>query len=199
MDISIHFGETDDIPTIADFVIAAGDGLFEFLLDGIVPMVRARDLIRMAVGDSESVLSFSNALLAERNGVPVGMVLSYPADQYGIPPVVETVVPGKRLAHIRDILDSRIEGTWYVNSLAVVEEARGLGVARLLLSTVADLAGEAGFDALSLHAWDDNPPAIALYRSVGFETVRAIEVAPTERLRHSGTMLLMRAPLPLAG
>ncbi len=199
MDVTVRFGENDDSAAITNFIMSAGDGLFEFLLDGILPGIKARELIRMAVTDATSPLVYSNALLAEIDGRPVGLILGYPSEQYGIPPIVETIVPRRRLQHVAEILSSRIDDSWYINSVAVAPEARGCGVARLLLTTAADLAREQGFERLSLHAWADNAAALSLYGSLGFEAVRDIAVAPAERLTHSGTMRLMSAPLPLPG
>lgn len=197
MDISIRFGQVEDVEVVTDFVIHAGAGLFEFLLNGLIPGVSARNLLRMAVVDVDSVLCYSNAVLAVSEGQPVGMILSYPSDEYGIPPVVKTIVPRRRLDHVRDILESRVENSWYINSLIVTSLVQGQGIARLLLECMAEVAIERGFDNMSLHVWGDNEGALKLYEREGFEVVRDIDVEPNKCFEHGGGMKLMLAKLPL--
>ncbi|MEH3053547.1 MAG: GNAT family N-acetyltransferase [Patulibacter minatonensis] len=57
---------------------------------------------------------------------------------------------------------------WNVHDLAVVAEARGLGIGRRLLTAVVDAATDAGCSAVSLEVRRDNAPARGLYTSLGF-------------------------------
>ena len=198
MDVTLRFAEADDSEIVAGYALRAGAGLFEFLLDGVLPLVGAADLLRLAVINGDSVLHYSNAVLAELRSKPVGMILCYAAKDYGIPPIVETLVPRARLDQVHSILTSRVEDSYYVNSLIVDEAARGKGVARLLLAFASALAEEHGQRALSLHAWADNEAAVNLYNDAGFAVVREIAVPPAVRLGDTARiMLLMKADLPL--
>lgn len=199
MDISIRFGQVEDVEVVTDFIIHAGAGLFEFLLNGIIPGVNARNLLRMAVVDVESVLCYSNAVLAISEGQPVGMILSYPSDDYGIPSVVKAIVPRKRLDHVRGILESRVENSWYINTLTVTPLAQGHGIACLLLECMSEVASERGYDSMSLHVWADNQGAFNLYEKEGFKVVKDIAVEPHKNFEHGGGMKLMQAQLPLNG
>ena len=58
---------------------------------------------------------------------------------------------------------------WNVHDLAVMPEARGLGLGRRLLEAVIEAAAGAGACAVSLEVRQDNPPARHLYASLGFE------------------------------
>lgn len=58
--------------------------------------------------------------------------------------------------------------------------SRGRGLARELSQAVASVI-QADGDTPFLHAWTSNAPAIALYRSLGFEVRRELEVAVFER------------------
>lgn len=197
MTLDIRFGTSADTQTVADFVLAAGAGIFEQLFEGLLPGMTARDVLRVAVADDSSPLNFSNAVLVGEGDAALGCALCYPAEEYGLPLVVRTMVPRTRLEPLRELFESRLEGTFYLNTLVVSESARGRGIARLLLETVIGVAAESGAEALSLHAWTDNAPAMKLYRSFGFETVRELSVAPSTYLHHNGPMALMRAPLTL--
>lgn len=197
MEISFRFGQAEDIDAVADLVIDAGGGLYEFLIGGLVPGVSARDMIRYAVSDEETLFSYTNAILAEQAGGVLGLALCYPGDEFGLPWVVRNVIPGGRLDHVRGLLDADVRGTLYLNSLAVGQSARGQGVARLLLGCVGTLAAELEFDRVTLHVWADNAAALRLYGSVGFDIVETVPIAPHERLPHHGGMHLMAARLPL--
>lgn len=58
-----------------------------------------------------------------------------------------------------------------VNTIAVAKDARNRGVASKLLSAVFDRLCENGARRLLLEVAEDNGPAIALYRHLGFEEV----------------------------
>ncbi len=193
--IDIRFGTADDTADIAAFILDAGGGIFEQLFEGVLPKVTARDLLGMAITDEGSPLCYRNAVLAEADGKCCGMVMCYPAAEYGLPSVARAIVPRQRFEPVRQILESRVDDSLYVNTLAVSREAQGKGLARLLLETASEMADAEGFVRLSLHAWTDNEPALRLYQTLGFETVKLIPVEPVQYLRFHGPMALMRAPL----
>lgn len=198
MELSIRFGQAEDIDAVADLVVDAGGGLYEFLLGGLVPGVSARDMIRYAVSDEATLFSYTNGILADRDGQVLGLALCYPGEEFGLPWIVRNVIPRRRLNRVRGVLDADVQGTLYLNSLAVPEAARGQGVARLLLGCVGELTAELEFDTVTLHVWADNEPALRLYRSSGFEVIETVPIEPHERLMHEGGMHLMSASLPLS-
>jgi len=197
MAIKVRFGRAEDVPLICSYILQAGDGLFEFLLGGIVPGVDPKRLLRFAVAEEDAVLGFPNAVLAELDGDVAGVAISYAADDYGIPPILENMVPKRRLDQVRELLTSRIAGTWYLNTLAVSEKAQGHGIGRALLEFSADTGQALSYERMSLHVWADNPGALRLYHDAGFRSVRTIPVERGGQLDHSGGMLLLAADLPL--
>lgn len=193
MTFHIRFATADDAPLIAKFIQMAGAGVFEQLLDDVLPRIKAADILPLAVTEEKSPLYFDNAVLAWEGERAIGCMVGYPAVEYGLPPVIRTMVPKRRLVPLRELLESRLDDTFYVNTLAVSEEARGRGIARILLETASGIASERGFSALSLHAWSDYKPAMAVYRSFGFDPVREITVPSSKYLQHKGPIVLMRA------
>ena len=71
-------------------------------------------------------------------------------------------------------------------SIGVEEQWRGRGVGRSLLTALFELARAEGFMALSLSVDPGNAPALALYRSLGFEVVGNEDGNPTMLLRLVG-------------
>jgi ribosomal protein S18 acetylase RimI-like enzyme len=196
MNFEIRFGTPDDTREIVDFILDAGGGIFEQILDGVVPLIPLRDLIALAVAEDDSPFNFRNCLMAEADGSSVGMALCYPSSQYGLPAMAQGVVPDHRLEPVRAILNSRLDRSFYLNTLVVSREASGQGLARLLLEMAAELGRLAGFDTISLHAWTDNETAFRLYENVGFRTLELIEAGPSKYLRYRGPMALMAMSIP---
>jgi GNAT superfamily N-acetyltransferase len=70
-------------------------------------------------------------------------------------------------AGIRRIADGRGE----LKRMFVAEDARGRGVARALLGRLEDEASELGYGELWLETGTEQPEAIALYESSGYEPI----------------------------
>jgi len=71
-------------------------------------------------------------------------------------------------------------GSWYVDALAVAEDARRQGVARVLLADAEAIARERGATGVSLDTGLENDPARRLYEAGGYQQ-RDIRRAPDER------------------
>lgn len=57
----------------------------------------------------------------------------------------------------------------YVKRVVVHPDFRKQGLARLLMEHIINFARERKLDALELHVWEENIPAIRLYESLGFQ------------------------------
>jgi ribosomal protein S18 acetylase RimI-like enzyme len=192
MSYTFRFGQPDDIQAVRDFVMDAGAGLFEFLLDRALPGVSARHLVKLAVADPSSPLSYSNAMVAEdADRHLAGIALCYPAHDYGLQPIVKSIVPKARLRALNDMLSERVEGTLYLNTLATASWARGEGLGGTLLDLSIEWAAEQGFTGLSLHVWEDNASAKEMYDSRGFYEVARFPSPDSEAFRHQGPILLL--------
>jgi ribosomal protein S18 acetylase RimI-like enzyme len=197
MDLDFRFGQSSDISAIRDFVLDAGGGLFEFMLDRAIPGVKARHLIKLAIADPDSPLSYENALVAETpDGDLAGTALAYPSSEFRASPLVESLIPRKRMDVLRSFLNTRVENTLYLNTLAVSPWARGQQVGRTLLDLTFEWARERGFSGVSLHVWTDNEAAVKLYEEHGFEVVQRFELPSADEFVHvDATMLLMHASI----
>jgi GNAT superfamily N-acetyltransferase len=70
-------------------------------------------------------------------------------------------------------LYQRGDGLARLGHLVLTPDARGSGAGRRLVETVLQAAGAAGYERIELGTFSELSPAIALYRSVGFERVSA--------------------------
>jgi ribosomal protein S18 acetylase RimI-like enzyme len=195
--MDLRFGTSENIDVIIRYIIEAGAGTYEFLLDGLIPTVDACDLLRYSVTDASSPYHFSNAVLAEDDGATLGMVLALPSEDLGMSEIVARMLPQGRQHALSELTGSIGPGSWYVNTLVVEEAAQSLGVGRALLTFSADVARQLGRDAMTLHVWSDNERAFNLYRSVGFREVDRFKLDLSERGYKCADMAVMSAKLPL--
>jgi signal peptidase I len=89
-------------------------------------------------------------------------------------------------------------GHW-IFGLMVRVKARGMGVGEALCRQVIDRAKADGLKELFLLVYDDNPPAINLYRKLGFERTRLPALQPLldDELKKTGRRrVVMRRDLP---
>lgn len=69
------------------------------------------------------------------------------------------------------VLDRKLAGEAELHNIALSREARGRGLAGLLMDRLIGRARERGVRRIMLEVRESNAPAIALYRSYGFEKV----------------------------
>ena len=183
-----------DAQAVAALMVEAGGGLFEFLLDGVLPEMTPADVLALAVAGGEDPSSHRNVLLAEAEGQVVAMINAYPADL--LKAEARDLVPKERLAHISALDDIADWGSFFVSSMAVAAGHRRRGIARHLLARVFAAADRRGFDRVSLQVWADNAAARRLYESEGFVIQDRALIAPLPRLPRAGESLLMVREVP---
>lgn len=176
---------------IADLICQAGGGLYEFLLDDLIPLLTARDIVAWGVGMEASPLSYENCWVAAAASRVVGMINIFPADLIN----KENHYPGgsDRFELIRPMLELQAWGSMLLNAVAVIDGYRGRGIGEQLISWAETYTLKSGLTRLSLHVWADNNEAIRLYKSVGFVELGVAEVAPHPRLLHRGSILMQKS------
>lgn len=128
--------------------------------------------------EADILYSYRNALLAEMDGRPVGLCLCYDGQGYHErrlrtfalfeqAPVNdnEPEEPDMDLEHAEDETQA---GEYYIDSLAVLPEYRGRGIARLLMQKQIEHGRTLGLPS-TLLVDPSNPPALRLYESLGFQ------------------------------
>ena len=115
--------------------------------------------------------SYRNALIAEVDGVAAGALVGY--DGARLKELREPIFPllEKYLGEALQIEDECEAGEFYLDSLGVLPEFRGLGVGARLLTAMRDRAFSEGHQRVGLIVDFDNPRAERLYSSLGFQRV----------------------------
>lgn len=136
--------------------------------------------------------SYTNALIADEGGAPLGMILSYaiadapPDDPDDLPAPIAPFVALEKLS----------VGTWYVNALAIFPGHRGRGLGTRLLSAAEALASANEVGEMSIQVYGQNIGAVRLYERLGY---RRVATAPV-RLHpappyYTGDVLLLKKRL----
>ena len=115
--------------------------------------------------------SWRNALIAEVDGVAAGAIVGYDGAQLRALRNGTFTVLLERIGRVPNILDETGRGEYYLDSIGVFPQFRGLGVGRALIEAFCNKAFAAGHDCVGLIVDYDNQQAEGLYTSLGFECV----------------------------
>jgi ribosomal protein S18 acetylase RimI-like enzyme len=188
--VTFRAATREDSGKIAELFRISSDGVVEYVWSTLAPEYPGLEPLEIGAvryAQEEGNLSYTNCVVAEREGEVVGQLCTYlvesgaemtdePAD-----PILE---PYERL---------EIPGTLYISSLAVFDEFRGMGLGTKMLSIARDQARESSLDALSLLVFEQNIGAVRLYQRKGFREVDRAPVVPHPLIHHTGDVVLMAA------
>ena len=98
----------------------------------------------------------------------------------------------ERLEPLRDFYSSRVEGSWFLDTLCVVKSYRRRGIGRRLISLTADKTATEGCNILRLIVFADNTRSLPLYRRTGFSVVKTIKLQRNEYMKSHDVCYLMK-------
>ncbi|MEM7320008.1 MAG: GNAT family N-acetyltransferase [Pseudomonadota bacterium] len=155
-----------DAKTLAQLINIAGEGIPNWLwtrqcVEGQTPLEIGTERARRATGG----FSYTNALLAEKDARPLGMVLSYAITK------ATQEDPDKLPAPIAPFveLEKLSVDTWYINALAVFAQHRGQDIGTRLMNSAEDLAASNGYRTMSIQVYAQNRGAVRLYERLGYD------------------------------
>lgn len=115
--------------------------------------------------------SWQYGLVAEVSGVVAGAIVGYDgAALHRLRAGTYRVLDGC-IGRVPSIADETEAGEYYLDSVGVFPEFRGMGVGRQLVAAFCKKALAEGHERIGLMVDFDNPNAEKLYRSLGFERV----------------------------
>lgn len=118
-----------------------------------------------------SQYSYRNTLIAEIGGKAVGALVGY--DGAMLEQLRKPIFPllKQHLGKAITIEDETEAGEFYLDSLGILPDYRGMGIGRALIATMRDKAFMEGHTRVGLIVDVDNPDAERLYLSLGFRHV----------------------------
>lgn len=183
--------EPDDAPVLADLILIAGGGSYEFQLDGLFGDAPLADVLASGICGAAGNFSHRRMIVATdcATGAVIGVIHAFPADW--MRELDQSFIPPDRLAHLEPFARLQDWESCFISALAVYPDRRRRGVAAALIAAMADDARRGGSPRLSLHVWADNAPARAFYAAQGFRDAGVAAVEPHPRLPHVGGSVLM--------
>lgn len=167
-DIIVRPATTNDATLIAQVVaMAIGDeqGVRNYCGEEYIAV-----LSEMASRE-DTQYSWPYALVAEVDGIGVGAVVGYDGAQLRTLRDGTFRVLNAIIGRVPNILDETEAGEYYLDSVGVLPNYRGMGIGRALVNRFCEVAFAKGHRCVGLIVDWENPEAESLYTSVGFERV----------------------------
>jgi ribosomal protein S18 acetylase RimI-like enzyme len=190
--VTFRAATAEDSHRIAELFSISSDGVVDYVWMTLASEYPGQEPIEIGAvryASEEGNLSYTNCIVAEREGAVIGQLCTYPVEasvENTDEPVDPVLEPYGRL---------EIPGTLYISSLALFDEFRGMGLGTEMISIARDQARERGLDALSLLVFEQNTGALKLYEREGFREVDRAAVVPHSLINHTGDVILMTAPV----
>lgn len=115
--------------------------------------------------------SWRYALIAEIDGVAAGAIVGYDGAQLYTLREGTFAVLREHIGRVPSIADETKAGEYYLDSVGVIPEFRGLGIGKALIESFCERAFTEGHERVGLIVDNDNPHAEKLYTTLGFERV----------------------------
>jgi ribosomal protein S18 acetylase RimI-like enzyme len=185
----------EDSPKIAEQINIASDGVVEYLFHDLIPGMTPVQVVASNLENDHYPHSYKSVFVACDGDDLVGMALSYPSSYHKITNEMKSFFPADRLEHFSVFYSLRVENTWFLDALCVIENHRRCGIGKKLISLTKEKALENGYNALSLMVFADNTLAIPVYERTGFEIVQNVELRGNEFIKHEDGCLLMKCEI----
>jgi ribosomal protein S18 acetylase RimI-like enzyme len=195
MEISYRMGKEDDCSKIAEGIELASGGIVGFLFHDLLGQYTPSQVMANLLRKKTDNDSYENAIVAEFEGKVIGIVYSYPAKFHGISEETRSYFPSNRLTFLADFFNSRVEGSWFLDSIYVDEEFRGEGIGSKLIELTKKRAKENGYSQLSLMVMADNEAARRTYERNHFGLVKHVDIKEHKFIPHKGGTYLLVSDL----
>lgn len=168
-DVILRAAKRSDAADLAILDNIAAHGLSAWFWQDAVKQGKAGDAYsfgRARFQDDASVYGWKNSVVAEKDGVIAGSACGYvmPEPDEDVEAVKTNAKPFVPVFELFSLAVSE----WFVDSLAVYENARRQGIGSLLLDNSLKHCREKRINRASLVVEDSNGSAVALYGSRGF-------------------------------
>ena len=174
--VQLRDATLDDAPFIARVVLA---GIDMMDIDAVLPdeqraiYEHLMDICSM----DDTLYSYWNTRIAEVDGNRVGALVAYDGARYASlrAKTFGLVQQTSGMDLSRNAMET-VPGEFYLDSMAVLSDYRGLGIGKMLISDRMDYALRNGFQKATLLVDKDKPRLQQYYESLGFAFVEEMFV-----------------------
>ncbi len=173
----------DDADQIAGIVVGTSEGVVDHLFDKLIPGLSSAAILSAAFMKGEGAYRTDNVILSTKDDLITSLLFAYPAAEHKVPPLMESLLPKKRLDPARPVLERAIPDSLFINTIWLTESLRGKAMGDALLVEAGGRCRQIGVNRISLFCWNDNERALHFYARHGFELAEHI---PQEQLPLDG-------------
>lgn len=166
--INIRMARKEEASQIAGLFMLAWP-VEEILESNGISYGQLHESITRVAASKENIYSYENTIVAEIDGRVVGAMCAYDGADYQRlkQPIVDTLGKDSGFAALKETE----AGEFYLDSIGVLPEYRGRGIASLLIEAQCQRAASLGHKVAGLIVDEDKPKAEALYKKLGFRHI----------------------------
>ena len=165
IDINIRKGHKEEASQIAELFMLAWP-VEEILESNDITYEQLHESMTEVAASEQTIYSYENTYVAEVDGKVIGAMCAYDGANYQRlkQPIVDVLGPDSGFAQLKETE----AGEFYLDSVGVLEEYRGRGIASKLFAAQIDRARSLGNKVAGLIVDVDKPKAETLYTRLGF-------------------------------
>ena len=165
MDIIIRQASKEEASQIAELFMLAWP-VDEILESNGLTCEQLHESITLIAANEKTIYSYENTLVAEIDGKVVGAMCAYDGADYQRlkQPIVDVLGPDCGFAKMKETE----AGEFYLDSVGVLPEYRGRGIASRIIDAQCERAASLGHKVAGLIVDIDKPQVEALYSRLGF-------------------------------
>ncbi len=197
MPTTIREAQVKDIPHLAYVSLQATSGLFDALYEGSIPGRETSLIVEHMFSRLNTTSSYLNCRILEVDGQVVGGLHGFPqseSDKSAGDPLMRR----DRFNLLKPFYELPIpKDSYYIHSVGLYPEQRGQGHGHELMLKAEQIAKSLQINSTSLHVFQQNTQALALYLGMGYAETGSSPVVPHPSLLYDGQLLLLEKTLAL--
>ncbi|WP_461519135.1 GNAT family N-acetyltransferase [Porticoccus sp.] len=181
--IEFRAAKKEDCRTIAELYSISSDGVADYIWSMLAEDgENILDVGQRRYEQEESVFSYKNCIIAERDKKIAGMLVAFPVKCDGKIAEDPVLAPYSKL---------EADNSFYICGVALKPEYRGQGIGTQLIKLAEQQARMRKFHTLSLVVFEQNERAIKLYKALGYREVRREKIVQHPLIQATGDAILM--------
>lgn len=179
--------ESIELEECLGYVVEVSEGL----LGKIFNKVDIKKALMLISGEDSPIFNCDNihVIKDKTDGKIVAMLLGYKNAGQSLPLILRTFISKEKIKLLEQVLCFNYEESYYINTLYVAPEYRGLGFATLLLDIAQILGKQLDIKSMVLHCFKDNTNALNMYQKYGFEIVDTFKYACLKDFNHQDAFI----------